>query len=231
MPKPSEIITTVAVLMNDYTQSNYTNTACLPFFNLALDELQELFELNEIPVTYETSAAIPIKAGINRLGFDTVPAFPSDLIEIRQLWESPSGLDQWTVVVKRDVIPHYLQDNTTISQFLIYALEGGRVKLIAANADNDLKIDYTAKLFNTPILIKDINVNLPFVNVKTYLEYKTAALCAMFIAENESRALSLDSLTGTALSRALGIPIKGMQSIITRRRPFRASFKRRGTVY
>ena len=231
MPKPSEIITTVAGLMNDSSQSQYTNSVCLGMLNLALDELQELFELNDIPITHETSAAIRIKSGINRVGFDTVPALPSDLIEIRQLWESPAGLEQWTVVDKRDTIPHYLQDNTTISQFLLWAWEAGRIKLIAANSDNDLKIDYTANMFNTPILIQNINVNLPFINVKTYLEYKTAALCAMFIAENETRAIALDSLSGTALSRALGIPIKGQQSIITRRRPFRASFKRRGVSY
>ncbi len=231
MPRPSDIITVVAGLMNDSSQSNYTNAACLPLFNLSLDELQELYELNDIPVTYETSAPIKIKAGIDRLGFDTIPAFPSDLIEIRQLWESPSGLNQWTSIVKQDTIPHYLEDNTTISQFLIWSYEHGRVHLIAANSDNDLKIDYLASLFNTPILIKDINVNLPFTNVKTYLEYKTAALCAMFIAENPERANALDSLAGTALSRALGIPIKGMQSVVTRRRPFRHSFKNRGVSY
>ena len=231
MPKPSEIITTVAGLMNDIDQAVYNNAACLPFLNLSLDELQEIYELNGIPVTNETSAAIKVKSGVSEIGFDTNPAFPSDLIEIQQLWESPSGLNQWTPVVKKETIPHYLEDNTTISQFLIWALEHGRIRVVAANSDNDLKIDYTASLFSTPILIKDINVNLPFTNVKTYLEYKTAALCAMFIAENESRALALDSLTGTALSRALGIPIKGMQSIVTRRRPFRHSFKARGTSY
>jgi hypothetical protein len=231
MPKPSEIITTVAGLMNDSAQVVYTNSVCLPYLNLSLDELQELYELNGIPTTNETSAAIKILKGIDKLGFDTNPALPSDLIEIQQLWESPAGLNQWTPVVKRETIPHYLEDNTTISQFLLWAWEHGRIRLIAANSDNDLKIDYTASLFNTPILIKDINVNLPFTNVKTYLEYKTAALCAMFIAENESRAMSLDSLTGSALSRALGIPIKGMQSIVTRRRPFRQSFKSRGTSY
>ena len=231
MPKPSDIITTVAGLMNDSAQALYTNAVCLPYLNLSLDELQEIFELNDIPITNETSAAIIIKKGVDRLGFDTIPAFPSDFIELQQLWESPTGLNRWTPVIKKEFIPHYLEDNTTISQFLIYAWEHGRINLIAANQDNDLKIDYSASLFNTPILIRDINVNLPFTNVKTYLEYKTAALCAMFIAENESRALALDSLTGSALSRALGIPIKGMQSIITRRRPFRSSFKRRGINY
>lgn len=231
MPKPSEIITTVANLMNDSSQSMYTNTVCLPFLNLSLDELQELYELNGIPATNETSAAITLPAGVSSLGFDTTPALPSDLIEIQQLWESMSGLNQWTPVTKKETLPHYLEDGTSISQFLIWAWEHGRIKLIPSNTDTDLKIDYTCSLFNTPILIKDINVNLPFTNVKTYLEYKTTALCAMFIAENETRAMSLDSLAGTALSRALGIPVKGMQSITTRRRPFRASFKGRGVNY
>lgn len=231
MPKPSEIITTVAGLMNDSEQAVYTNTVCLPFFNLALDELQEIYELNDIPTTHETSAAITIPAGVTRLGHDTTPALPSDLIEILQLWESPTGLNRWTQMVKHDFLPHYFENDTTISQFLIWALEGERVVFIAANAINDLKIDYISNLFNTPILIKDIDVNLPFINVKTYLEYKTSALCAMFVAENPDRAMNLDGLAGTALSRNLGISVKGMQSIITRRQPFRSSFKRRGVSY
>lgn len=232
MPRPSDIITTVAtVLMNDSDQSVYTNIVCLPILNLALNELQEFYELNGIPITNETSKAITIPAGVGRLGFDTTPALPLDLVEIQQLWESPVGLNQWTEVDKREFLPHYLEDNTLISQFLIWAWEHGRIVLMPANQINDLKIDYTASIFNTPILIKDVNVNLPFTNITTYLEYKTGALAAMFIAENPERAQALDSLAGVALSRALGIPVKGMQSINTRRRPFRQSFKSRGVNY
>lgn len=237
MPKPSDIIGVVSGLMNDFSQSQYTNDVCLPFFNLSLDELQEIFEQNSIPVTNETSSSITILSPTNpaqivsQIGFDTNPALPSDLIEIQQLWESPTGLNQWTEVIKHEFLPNYYKDGTRTSQFLMWAWDKGRIKLISANQNNDLKIDYTANMFNTPILIKDIDVNLPFTNVKTYLEYKTAALCAMFIAENESRAQALDNLAGTALNRALGIPIKGMQSIVTRRRPFRYSFKHRATSF
>jgi hypothetical protein len=213
--------------MNDKDQTLYTNDACLQYLNLALDELQETFELNDIPSTHETSATISIPSGVDRLGFDTTPAFPSDLIEISELYESDFGQSHWVRMVKREFLPHW-NNNTTISQFIYYTLEGGRVKFIAANAAIDLKIDYIGSLFNTPILLTNVNVNLPFTNVKSYLEYKIAALCSMYIAENPARAMSLDSLAGTALSRSLGISIKGMQSIVTRRRPFRASFKQRG---
>ncbi len=231
MAKPSDIILTVSVLMNDSSQTQYTNTVCLPFLNLSLDELQETFELNSIPVTNETSTAITIPANTASVSPITVPALPTDLIEIQQLWESPTGLNQWTPMDKKEFIPHYLEDNTTISQFLIWAWEQGAIRLIPANSIIDLKLDYTASMFATPILAGAINVDLPFTNVKTYLEYKTAALCALFIAENPDRAQALDGLAGTALSRSLGIPIKGAQSIVTRRRPFRASFKRRGTSF
>lgn len=229
MPKPSAIITTVASLMNDTAQTKYTNAAVLPYFNLALNILQEIFELNGIPVTHKTSpAVITIKAGVDKIGFDTTPALPSDLIEIEQLWESTFGLNQWIPMVKKDFLPHVLQNNTTISQFLIYAWKDEHLEFIAANADIDIKIDYVGSIFKTPIKIVNVDVNIPIVNIETYLDFETAALCAMFIAENETRAMVLNGQAGEALSRALGIPVKGMQSIFTRRRPFRSAFKRRG---
>lgn len=231
MPKPSTIISTVASLMNDSEQFLYTNAATLPYFNLALNELQEIFELNDIPKTHKTSASILIKAGISRVGFDTTPALPSDLIEIEQLWESFSGQNRWVPVTKRDFIPHYLEDTTRISSFLVWAWKDGRIELMPANTDNDLKLDYIGSIFKTPILIKDIDVNILATNVETYLEYKTAAICAEFIAENDSRAKVLEGKAFEALQRSLGISVKGMQMIVTRRRPFRSSFKRRGVSF
>ena len=232
MPTPAQIITAVSALMNDSAQSRYNNTTCLPYFNLALDILQEVFELNGIPITNEhTPGVIAIPAGVFNIGVATTPALPFDLIEIQQLWESPSGLNQWSPMTKREFIPHYLENGVPTSIFGIWSWEGGFIRLIAANADIDLKLDYTSNMFNTPIDISAINTNLAFTNIKTYLEFETAALCAMFIAENTERFMSLNNFAADALSRALGIPIKGMQSILTRRMPFRASYKRRGTRF
>src|SRR5579863_1026316 len=169
MPTPSSIITTVAVLMNDFAQTQYTNAVCLPMLNLALNELQETFELNSIPITNETSAILTIPAQVPgqinvQVGLNTSPALPLDLVEIQQLWESQTGLNQWTRVDKRESLPHYLEDGFAISQFLIWAWWQGAINLIAANQINDLKLDYTANMFATPILIGNIGVNLPFTN-------------------------------------------------------------------
>lgn len=226
MPTPSQIISTVASMQNDTAQQLYTNAACLPYFNVALRKLQEKFELNNIPVTSETSAIIEVDAGVTTIGFTTTPALPSNLIEIRQLWESPRDLNQWTPMDKREYLPHYLENDTTISQFLIWAWYDQEIHLIEANADNDLKLNYIKSIFST-VAIGDVDTDLGVVNVQTYLEFKTAALCAMFIGEDSVRAGALDGEATDALMDSLQISTKGRQSIKVRRRPFRARFKSR----
>lgn len=228
---PSSVITTAAGLMNDAQQFEYTNEVCLPMLNLALSVLQENFELNNIPVTNNSSIPILVKAGVFRIGFDTVPSLPSDLVEIQQLWESPNINQQaWIPMDKQEFLPHYFNNNTLTQQFLVWAWIKGRIHVIPANQDNQIKLDYIASMF-APVTISTIGVGLPFVNIGTYLDFKTAAFCAMYIAENESRAISLNGEANDALSRSMGISVKGTQTIMTRRRPFRASYKRRGTTY
>lgn len=229
MPKPSEIVSSVASLMNDTAQTLYTNAAVLPYLNLALDDLQEIFQHNNVPVTNEESSIITVPAGIDTIGFGTTPALPSDLVEIQNLWERSSGVIPFIPMTRREFIPRSHEDQS-ITQFLWYAWRDQEIKVIAATAANDIKIDYIQNIFNTPIAIGDIDVNLPIVNVKQYLNYATASLCAMFIAENETRSNHLDALATRALDRELGIPTKGRQSITTRRQPFMASYRRRASL-
>jgi len=227
---PAEIISAIASLQNDTEQQVYTNAACLPFFNIALNRLQEEFELNNVPVTNETSAVIQVDAGVTSVGFSvTPPSLPSNLIEIRQLWESPRGLNQYTPMRRKDFLPHYLENNTTISQFLIWAWIEQEIRLIAADANNDLKLDYIQYLF-APVTIDTVDDNITILNVTSYLEFKAGAYCAMFIGEDSVRAGALDQEADASLTRSLGISTKGRQSIRTRRRPFRASFKSRGII-
>lgn len=229
MPTPAEIIDMAASLQNDTAQDVYTDAACLPYFNMALRELQEIFELNNVPVTNQVSAVLPVAAGVSTIKYQgTVPLIPSDLIEIRRLWESPTGLNQWTEVFEKEFIPQYWENGNTISQFLIYAWIANEIKLIAANADNDLKIDYMRSLFSAvPIGAVEMELGVHFKNIFTYLGFETAALCSMFIGENETRASALEQKANASLNVSVGISTKGRQSIVTRRRPFRSSYKRR----
>lgn len=237
MSTPSEIMVNVAALMNDQDRAVYTDIVQLPYFNMALKELQETFELNNIPVTNVTSAVINVAAGINEIGF-FVPAFPNDipdpalpylpddLIEIQQIWESTEGINQWIPMNRKEFLPHYLEDNMPINQFLVWSWQEQKIKLIASNADNDLKLDYIKFLFAT-ITEATLGVDLPIINIDSFMHYKVAAICSMFIGENSERATALEGESDKAMSRTLGISIKGAQSIATRRRPYRAAYKQR----
>lgn len=230
MPTPAEIITDAAVLYNDAAKQVITNEVGLRYLNIALAELQEAYEQGNIPTTNETSALINVPAGVTKVSFNGPVKLPKYLVEIQQLWESPAGLNQWTPMVRKDFLPHYLQDNTIISQFLIWAWMDDEIRLIEANADIDLKLDYIKSIFTLPITLGEVNNNLPFVNVKTFLAYRTASLLAMYAGENETRAAALNADAQAALERTLGIKIKSQQDITTRRRPFRSAYKNRGII-
>lgn len=232
MPTPAEIIDTVASLMNDTAQTVYTDSAVLPYLNMALRNLQEEFEANNIPVTNAVSTAINVPAGVSVIRFpetgqaQVLPQLPVDLVEIQQLWESPEGETQWIPLTRREFIPLYIESQN-VNQFLIWAWINQEIRVPAANADIDLKIDYIASMFKK-IEAPQLTINFPFINIHSYLGYKTAALCSRYIGENSSRAEALEMEAEVAMNRSMGISTKGRQATINRRRPFRAGYKRTG---
>jgi hypothetical protein len=66
-------------------------------------------------------------------------------------------------------------------------------------------------------------------NAISPLAFKTASLCARFIGENPTRADSLQIEANTAYEYFLAILIKENQVNSSRRRPFMASYKIRGS--
>lgn len=228
MPTPSYIISQAAALMNDSVQSVYTNEACLPYLNMAMRQLQEIFQLNNVPVTDHTSAAITVPSGTSLIKFkDGPPQLPSDLLTIETLWESPVGEENWIPMSLKNFLPHYLE-GVQINQFLVYSWVKEGIKVIPSDTDIDLKIDYVRNLFSLPVKIEQVDISLPEQLVELYLEYKTAALCANYIGENPTRAEALEMEAELAKDRALGIQNKPGQGIMTRHRPFRGSYKSRG---
>lgn len=217
-----------ASLLNDTARTIYTYAAQVPYLNIALQELQEYFELNNIPVTQTTSAVIQVDAGFTEIVYNGVgiPTLPSDMIEPQQLWERTRNIDPYIPMSKRDFLPHYMEGIQT-SQFIFYVWQDQKIKLLAANANNDIKIDYIKELFAT--VTNEFSL-INVINARTFLGYRTAALCAEFIERNKSSSDALNSYAALAMDRATGIGAKGKQNIATRRRPFRAAYKRRGWI-
>jgi hypothetical protein len=222
------VMDAAASLMNDTPKTKYTYTVQIPYLNMALQELQEIFEVNEIPTSQTASAALPVDAGVVELTFEPTPPIggvtylPDDLIEPQILWERSRGIDPYVQMTKLDNLP-LSQAGVETSSLIWWVWEDQRVKFMPSNADNDVKMNYTKNLF---ALATDETSVINVVNAATFLEYRTAALLAEFIDQNISRSTGLNGYAATAIDRATGIPTKGRQAIFTRRRPFRSGYKR-----
>jgi hypothetical protein len=212
-----------ASVLGDTQKTLYTYVKQLPYLKIALQELQEMFELNDVPTTQTLSTVLAINSGVSAISFVTNPALPSDLIEPIKLWERQRNVDPFIPMGKANSLPIYIS-SSTISQLSRWIWEDNQIKFIAANQNNDIKIEYVKDLFTS---ILDENSTISVINAKTFLEYRNAGLCAEFIAEDKERAGSLNNMAGLGVDRALGISAKGRQSVMIRRRPFRQSYKRR----
>ncbi len=213
-----------AALLNDAARSVYSYTVQIPYLKIALRELREMMELSNVPVTNKTAEILAIPAGTTEISFVTTPALPSDLIEIQQVWERATGVNPYTPMVKKEFLPAYLTDDYVQSNsFLIWAWNGNKIQLPPANQINDLKLNYIYEITN----IVDENSTIAVPNGESFLTFRTAALCAQFVMENKERADDLNADAGIAVDRLEGIESKAKQATFTRKRPFRAAFKKR----
>lgn len=220
-----------AALMNDALKTVYTYAAQMPYLNMALKELQEHFQLNNIPVTDQTSAGIVVTAGIKSIGpFDGTgstgvgPYYPGDLVEIQEVWERLNGsTDPFLPLTKKEYLPHAIDDILTNS-LQYWAWKDQRIVFIGATTDREVKLDYIKTLFPE---VTNQAAELGVINAESFLFYRTAALATQFIGENKTRSDELNNFAVLALDRVTGIGTKAKQSMYTRRKPFMAAYKRR----
>lgn len=218
-----------AAHLNDSAKTIYTYTVQIPYLNIAVNELKELFELNNIPVTATVSAALPIDSGVTSIGFSPTPPIvgvtylPDDLIEPVMLWERPRNTDPYIPMSKVGILPEW-QQGVQINQFIWYVWQSQEIRFMAANQDNDIKMNYIKNIFAT---VATSASTLNVVNARSFLGYRTAALIAGDIMQDDAREEKNNNSAAASLDRVLGIGTKGRQAIFTRRRPFRQAFKMR----
>jgi hypothetical protein len=219
-----EIFDGAAGLLNDTLLTNFTYVAQRPLLQIALDELQEMLELDNVPITNKvTTTPISITAGVTGLGNVGEPSLPAGLVDIQEIWEQVgSSTVSYIPMTRVDFIPLTMVQT---SQLQVWAYQEEKIKLLGATNTINIKIEYIQTVF-LPIIDENTPINM--INSKSFLKYRTAGLCAEFIGENPTRAADLNTLAQLAADRTLGISAKGRQAIATRHKPFMASYKMRG---
>jgi len=249
-----QIMDRVANLLNDPSRTDYTYTVQLPYLNMAIEQYSDLMAEANAPLTNLTSyhmslEPIVVKVGQNYIvypeyeqpGFPTTfwARYPSDLVEIQEIEERPHV--QKTPPVGTPPIlwaedPKYgmytklprvefseVRPPTNSLQY--WNFSNSIIRFNPANIDMEVVIKYIYQ--GIPYAANE-NSLINMIGSRTYLSYKTAALCAMFIGENESRAAILEAEAEKSVDRSIAIGNKGKQQIVTRHKPFRAAYKMRG---
>jgi hypothetical protein len=205
--------------MNDPQQTDYTPTACSPFFVLAGGELDQVLMEYNIAISNETSQVFHVPAGSGYLTNK-----PIDMIEIQELAERQAGSDGPFLLLNRREFPDDFPPTNSLVSWC-YKNEHVTFNMRGANVDMEVRLNYIRRPLSG---IEGDDKAYFNTNAEMFLIYKTAALCAMFIGENETRAEVLNDLADKALERTISISNKGKQQMMTRHRPFRYSYKMRG---
>lgn len=205
----------VAVLNNDAGKTKFTYTAILPFLQLVYQELSEEAENNDLPIINEVDDLV-VSVGMTDIGGATGPALPTDLIEIRSLWERLNGTtDDFIPMDRLNYLPTIQQKTDAL---VFWTWQNQIIQFLGATTDRQVRLNY---LGNTLGTIVDETSPISMINAVTFLEFRTAALCSMYIGENETRATALQGDAQNALERLINPSVKGQQSIAIRRRPRR----------
>ena len=208
-----------AALMNDAAKTDYSYGVMIPYLNMAIEELNGLLEEANVPITNQVSTIYEVPSGAN-----TILNPPFDLVEIQEVGERPKGnVSNFLPLPRREFPDIYPATNSLLfwcwmNQKLMFNPNG-------ANAPMEVQLKYIGLGMS---LVRDPEAIIGSIHSISYLSYKTAALCSMFIGEDSDRASILEEQSEKALERIIGISNKGKQQMMTRHRPFRASFKMRG---
>jgi hypothetical protein len=223
-----------ANLLNDPNKTDYKYTVMLPYLNLAIEEYSDLMAEANTPVSNMTSTnntlppiIIPVGVAFITIAESAIvgaPKYPDDLIEIQEVGERQQGsLGPFIRLERREFPMAYPATNS----LLFWYWERSIIRFNDNGATTPMEIELKYLSQGAPYVATPDELIFA-VGARTYLAYKTAALCAMFIGENESRAEVLERQAEKAIERATSISNKGRQQIVTRHRPFRASYKSRG---
>lgn len=221
----SKILDRAAFFLNDVNRSYFTNSVLMNPFMVAYDDLREFLVDNNISLMNETTAAYDISTSQTDIGGPTGPPLPTDFMAPYAVWEKLKGSnDDYTIMEPKNFLP---KTETLVPALRYWQYSNQYIKFIGATTDRNVKIDYIA---NNLLVAEDPEAMVSAFNCQSFLAYRTAALAAKYLGENESRSAELNADAGRSIENIVNMDVKSKQNIITRRRPFNQSYRNSGIL-
>jgi hypothetical protein len=212
MPLASVIYLEAANLLNDASQTIYTDAVMLPFLKSAWNKLQLQLQENGVPVMKEITAVIDVTATSEEV------TLPSDFVQPITLAERADGSSEDFVdVAEVDSMPEF----DPVESIIYWNWREEKVYINPPTTAREVKINYWKGL----TAISGGSTSLAVNNSTEYLAYKTAALCARYIGENPERANMLDTEAILAMNILLNLEVKRQQRSPIRPRSYGSSAK------
>jgi hypothetical protein len=202
-------LTEAKILLNDPSGHVYADDKLLPLMQKAYRELQLKMQLNGLAVMKEKSSVITVTAGTVFLG--DAAGLPSDFVLPIDLQERASGSSEdWTPMEETDWEPDI--DQTATLRFWNFREE--QVKFVGATANREVLMKYQKGLTRITAVTTPIQV----IGAETFLASRTAAIAAIVLGENPSRAEAINGDAGGALHDLISLLVKQNQGFPIRRR-------------
>lgn len=204
------VITEIKGLLNDPTGSIYPDQALFPLLNKAYRELQVKLGSLGVGTTREVTLAVPIPTTQKTL--DDGNGLPVDFlypIEIgERLVGSGAGYEK---MEEREWEP----DTKPIERLMWWSWREESIKFVGATTDRELLIRY----IKTLIPLTDVNTPIQISESQTWLAQRTAALAALLLGGNPTRAETLirdlygaqgpwEDLKATKVKRLQNTPVR-----------------------
>lgn len=222
-------------MLNDVAATKYTNAVLLPFIRKAYEEFQSWADAYNLQTVKRSTPLIP---GANTVGNYTVisltgttPLIPPDVRIPIRIWEKANADSdsEYTLMEEREFKPIYdNQGSRTTLGF--WSWDGFTLffPIVLPASQRTIRLEYLGSV----VAFTDQTSTVYDVFFKTNLAARTAALAAMYIGQNETRAAACNDDANQALDRMVSVLIRQQQGFTgVRRVPFGTRRRYREAVY
>jgi len=209
--KAFNVMDDAAACMNDSIKSFYTYAVQLPYLNMAYRDLDMELQLSEIPITLIDEAVISVSANATELTLPTSFFLPIKLQE-----KGASDTEYVDMVERRFVDDETIQKSTTLRY---WDFRHNCINFIGSTAPRTVKLYY----WRTFPEFVDQNSDALVNGGRNFLAFRTALLCAQFIAGGPARdrIVYLRQEVEDARYKLIASYVKANQGNSVRRKPFR----------